>query len=78
MRTVEQYLEKAVEFEAFAATSSNEAMRKRFSDIAACYRLLAEERKRLIATGVIPPETFVGSSPSAELGTAENAHQNTA
>jgi len=53
MRTVEQDLEKAVEFEAFAATSSNEAMQKRFSDIAACYRLLARERERLIETGAI-------------------------
>jgi hypothetical protein len=65
MRTVEQYLEKAVEFEAFAATSSNESMQKRFADIAACYRLLAKERERLIATGAIPPETLSGASPSA-------------
>ena len=65
MRTVEQYLEKAVEFEAFAATSSNEAMRKSFADIAACYRLLAKERERLIATGAIPSETIAGVSPSA-------------
>ena len=43
MRTVEQYLEKAVEFDALAATSSNECMQKRFTDIAACYRLLAQE-----------------------------------
>jgi hypothetical protein len=53
MRTVEQYLEKAADFDAFAATSSNELMKKRFADIAACYRLLARDRERL---GAIPQE----------------------
>ena len=57
MRTVAEYLEKAVEFEAFAATSS-ECMRKRFADIAACYRLLARDRERLVATGAIPHEVI--------------------
>jgi hypothetical protein len=56
MRTVEQYLEKAVVFDAFAATSSNEFMKKRFTDIAACYRLLARDRERLVAMGAIPQE----------------------
>lgn len=64
MRTVEQYLEKAVEFEAFAATSSNGCMQKRFADIAACYRLLARDRERLIATGAIPPELIVTGTSS--------------
>ena len=65
MRTVEQYLQKAVEFETFADTSSNEAMRKRFADVAECYRLLARGRERLIATGEIPAEAIAGASPSA-------------
>jgi hypothetical protein len=56
MRTVEQYLEKTVDFDAFSATSSNEIMRKRFADIAACYRLLARDRERLVAMGAIPQE----------------------
>jgi hypothetical protein len=58
MRTVAQYLEKAPEFEAFAATSSNECMQKRFTDIAACYRLLAKDRARLVAIGAIPRESI--------------------
>jgi hypothetical protein len=67
MRTVEEYLEKAFEFEAFAATSANESMQKRFADIAACYRLLARDRERLVATGAIPREfieTGTNSGPS--------------
>jgi hypothetical protein len=67
MRTVEQYLEKAAEFDAFAATSSDECMQKRFADIAACYRLLSRDRERLVATGAIPREsieTGTSSGPS--------------
>ena len=64
MRTVEQYLEKAAEFDAFAATSSDECMQKRFADIAAFYRLLARDRERLVATGAIPRELIeTGPAP---------------
>jgi hypothetical protein len=69
MRSVEQYLEKATEFEAFAATSSSECMQKRFTDIAACYRLLARDRERLVATGAIPQELIgTGPSPNHPIG----------
>jgi len=65
MRTVAEYLDKAIEFETLAATSPEESLRKRFADIAACYRLLAKERERLIATGAIPPIGIeTGSEPS--------------
>lgn len=67
MRTVEQYLDKAAEFDAFVATSSDKCMQKRFADIAACYRLLARDRERLVATGAIPRElieTGTSSGPS--------------
>lgn len=64
MRTVEQYLEKAVEFEAFAATSSNECTQKRFADIAACYRLLARSAP-LVGAGAIPPE-LIRDKPSPD------------
>lgn len=70
MRTVEQYLEKAVEFDTFAATSSNEAMQKRFADIAACYRLLARDRERLVAAGAIPAELIeTGTSSDHPIST---------
>ena len=31
-----------------AAAPENESLRKKYADLAACYRLLADERKRLI------------------------------
>ena len=39
MRSVSEYLERAAEFEALAATASIELLKKRYGDIAACYRL---------------------------------------
>jgi hypothetical protein len=53
MRSVDDYLQKAAEFEQLAAESGLESLRKRYADVAACYRLLAEERKSLIEQGVI-------------------------
>ncbi len=56
MRTVTEYLLKAVEFDDLANTTPDEALRKRYADLAAGYRMLAEERNRLVATGtMIPP-----------------------
>jgi hypothetical protein len=49
-----------------AATSSNECMQKRFTDIAACYRLLARDRERLLATGAIPQELIARHEPSPD------------
>jgi hypothetical protein len=53
MRTVAEYLEKAAEFDELARSTSDLALKKRFSDIAECYRLLARERERLMAAGAI-------------------------
>ena len=53
MRSVAEYLERAAEFEALAATATVEVLRKRYGDIADCYRLLAKEREWLIGTGAI-------------------------
>jgi hypothetical protein len=58
LRTVAEYLERAAEFESLEATSAG-ALRKRFADVAACYRLLAKERERLIAAGSVEGETLV-------------------
>jgi hypothetical protein len=49
-------LERAAEFEALAAKASVDELRKRYADIAACYRLLAKEREWLISTGAIEGE----------------------
>lgn len=50
MRSVAEYLE------ALASTATVDELRKRYSDIAACYRLLAKEREWLIGTGAIEGE----------------------
>jgi hypothetical protein len=63
MRSVAEYLAKAAEFDELARSTSEQALRKRYSDIAECYRLLASERQRLIESGEIKsdvPSPFVG------------------
>jgi hypothetical protein len=56
MRRVTEYLGKAAEFEALAAEARDAAQRTRYADLGACYRLLAEERQRLISEGAIADE----------------------
>ena len=54
MRTVAEYLRKAVDFDGLAKTAPDDAFKKRYADLAECYRLLAEECARSIATGTLP------------------------
>jgi len=56
MRSVAEYWDKAKEFAAFAADTDNPAHKKRYADLAECYRLLAQDRQHLVAEGVIPCE----------------------
>ena len=53
MRSVAQYMEKAVEFDKLTKEVSEPVLKKRYADIAECYRLLANDLQRLIATGDI-------------------------
>lgn len=53
LRSVAEYLERAAEFEGMAASAGVEVLKKRYADIAACYRLLAKDREWLIGTGAI-------------------------
>ena len=53
MRRTEDYLEQAARFRALAALTTEPTLNKRYADLADCYRLLAEDRKRLIAEGVM-------------------------
>jgi len=48
MRSVAEYREMAAKFAAMAAAPENAMLKKRYSDLADCYQLLAEERQRLI------------------------------
>jgi hypothetical protein len=63
MRTVAEYQAKAVEFDDLATATPVEGLKKRYADIAACYRLLAKEREWLIGTGTIDGEEAGLSSP---------------
>ena len=54
MRTVVEYLDKAAEFDGLARASKQPELKKRYADLAECYRLLAKEREQLVAKGVIP------------------------
>jgi hypothetical protein len=51
MRSVTEYIDKAVEFSQLAADTTDLTLKKRYADLAACYRLLAQDRERLIAEG---------------------------
>jgi hypothetical protein len=58
MRGATEYLLKALAFDALAAASPEEAFKKRYADLAACYRLLAAERERLIREGTISTDAI--------------------
>ena len=53
MRSVAEYLARAAEFDDLARSVSEQALQKRYTDIAECYRLLARERQRLIESGAM-------------------------
>jgi hypothetical protein len=53
MRSVADYLAKAAEFDKLTAEATNASLKKRYADLAECYRLLAADRKKLIDEHVI-------------------------
>jgi hypothetical protein len=56
MRSVIEYLARAVEFDRLEATATETTLKKRYADVAECYRLLAKERQRLIESGELDSE----------------------
>jgi hypothetical protein len=58
MRSVAEYLAMAAEFDELARSASEQALQKRYTDIAECYRLLAQERQRLIESGKIKSDAL--------------------
>jgi hypothetical protein len=56
MRTVAEYRAKAEEFQALADETITPALKKRYADMAHCYRLLADERERLVKEGKLPAD----------------------
>jgi hypothetical protein len=69
MRSVEEYLRRAAEFERIANESMHPSLKKRYADLADCYRLLADERRRLISEGLVANE----GGPLDEPGSARSA-----
>lgn len=59
MRSVAEYINKAAEFDGLAARTIEAGLKRRYADLAACYRLLAAERERLITEGVIPSDVHI-------------------
>jgi hypothetical protein len=65
LRSVAEYLERATEFEGMAALTGVDVLKKRYADIAACYRLLAKDREWLLGTGAIASEQRSGDQGPA-------------
>jgi hypothetical protein len=59
MRTVAEYIAKAVEFDGLARAASEPTLKKRYADLAKSYRLLAQERERLVACGALPSDAVM-------------------
>ena len=53
MRSVAEYMGKAAEFDELAARAFEPSLKRRYADLAQCFRLLADERKRLVDEGII-------------------------
>jgi hypothetical protein len=65
MRSVTEYIDKAVEFSQLAADTTDLTLKKRYADLAACYRLLAQDRERLIAEGSLAGDPAADSKPGS-------------
>ncbi|MEA2874414.1 MAG: hypothetical protein QOH67_4404 [Hyphomicrobiales bacterium] len=63
MRTVVEYLDKATEFDGLARAAKQQGLKKRYADLAECYRLLAKEREQLVTDGAIPMEPLPSLPP---------------
>jgi hypothetical protein len=63
MRTVVEYLDKAAEFDGLARAAKQPGLKKRYTDLADCYRLLAKEREQLVTQGVIPANPLPSLPP---------------
>jgi hypothetical protein len=53
MRSLAEYLENAAEFDELARSTSEPALKKRYTDVAESYRLLAIVRQRLTETAAL-------------------------
>jgi len=56
MRTVAEYLGQGGRVRRLANAAPQPGLRKRYADLAECYRLLATERERMIEQGALAVE----------------------
>jgi hypothetical protein len=56
MLTDAEYLDRGAEFYRLAQHTSEPTLKKRYADLAECYRLLVAERQRLIKEGKLAEE----------------------
>jgi hypothetical protein len=67
MRSVSDYLDRANEFDRLTEQATNDTLKRRYTDIAECYRLLAQDRVRLIMEGaIISNEDLHGSKAGCD------------
>jgi len=55
MRTVADYIAKAVEFEERANAAADAVLKKAYAELAQGYRILARDRERAISEGALKP-----------------------
>jgi len=56
MLSIAEYLDRGAEFHRLAEATSEPTLKRRYAELAECYRLLAADRQRLIKEGKITPE----------------------
>jgi hypothetical protein len=66
MRSVDEYLDKAAQFRALAAGTSDPELKARYAELAEGYRALAKERERLVREGAITRRAKVGGLPTLD------------
>ncbi len=64
MRTIEDYLTQATEFDRLASRTAQPELKSRYAELAESYRTLAAERQRLIDEGTIAPESKPRPDPA--------------
>jgi hypothetical protein len=55
MRTVAEYIAKAIEFEERASTAADAVLKNAYAELAQGYRILARDRERAIGEGAVKP-----------------------
>jgi len=66
MRSIAEFETRAAEYDRLASETSANTLRRRYVDLAECYRLLATERRRMIGAGEIEPDGPLASKQQTD------------